>query len=636
MARTKKFKFAIFIFVLAAGVIGGWFAIKHAARSKVISEARKRGYEIRFSQLDLKWRKIVLHDVELCPINHSGNEGKLNVISIDLSDDFKVSAITVQGGSIHIENVPEVPTGDAGTSKKTPTHIRNISLDLEVNSTKIRATGLYADRDEIQQVDVQNMEFESRTVSGVASNIEVVKTLDGLEIQAQEVDLVHKSSPESKEGSAPIERSLPWPVHVSIDKLEIKNPDVQASSISITVPAGPVIHVSVSGLRTSTHNITATEWSGDFGIDRSKVVADVTAETIGYQHEDLSSEPIEAHVIKIHAEISKVEDQEKVSIEGKVSNAAFSAGGERGNNNWHLQFNIPDQKCADLIAAVPDGMKDTIREVSMSGSFSLSFEASRKAEEEPDVKIIMHNACKVESVPSMVSVKKLTQPFELEREDSKGNATKVKLGPGTKSWTSLNNMSQYMLLAVMTTEDPGFLTHRGFIVQAIENSIKEDIKTKKFTRGGSTISMQLAKNLWLNRGKTASRKLQEAVLTVYLEQSLSKDQIIELYLNVVEFGPGVYGIGEAARHYFNTTPQWLTLSQCLTLSLMLPSPKKAHFEADGKPSQLGLVRRILKALRAADKISDEEMATALKETPRLGKDFPDVDEVNPVQAPGWE
>src|SRR5690606_26000898 len=98
---------------------------------------------------------------------------------------------------------------------------------------------------------------------------------------------------------------------------------------------------------------------------------------------------------------------------------------------------------------------------------------------------------------------------------------------------------------------------------AIHNSILENVKQRRFVRGASTISMQLAKNVYLKREKTLSRKLQEAVLTMLLEQEFTKQQLLELYLNVIEFAPGVYGVGPGAQHYFNTHPSQLSLGQAL-------------------------------------------------------------------------
>src|SRR6185369_12377724 len=114
-------------------------------------------------------------------------------------------------------------------------------------------------------------------------------------------------------------------------------------------------------------------------------------------------------------------------------------------------------------------------------------------------------------------------------------------GPGTEGWVSMGSLPKFMEVGVLTCEDGRFMRHHGFDKEAIINSIRENLAAGGFKRGASTISMQLAKNLYLSREKTLSRKLQEAVLTLYLEQELSKDQIIELYLNVIEFGPGIYG-----------------------------------------------------------------------------------------------
>src|SRR6476620_7713093 len=116
-----------------------------------------------------------------------------------------------------------------------------------------------------------------------------------------------------------------------------------------------------------------------------------------------------------------------------------------------------------------------------------------------------------------------------------------------------------------TSEDPSFMSHRGFITAAFKESITKNIKTKKFTRGASTISMQLIKNVFLTREKTLSRKLEEILLVYVLENNRisSKDRMLEVYFNIIEWGPNVYGIGEAAQFYFQKKPSDLTLNECL-------------------------------------------------------------------------
>lgn len=139
-------------------------------------------------------------------------------------------------------------------------------------------------------------------------------------------------------------------------------------------------------------------------------------------------------------------------------------------------------------------------------------------------------------------------------------------------------------------------------------------------RGASTVSMQLAKNLYLRREKTFSRKLQEAALTLLLEQSFSKAEIMELYLNVVELGPGIYGVGEASRFYFGTTAAALSPAQAFYLASILPNPKALHFSAEGRvfPAYMKLLRRLLTIARARHYLSDEELRSALDEDLRFG------------------
>jgi membrane peptidoglycan carboxypeptidase len=138
-----------------------------------------------------------------------------------------------------------------------------------------------------------------------------------------------------------------------------------------------------------------------------------------------------------------------------------------------------------------------------------------------------------------------------------------------------------MPTAVMNSEDYGFRSHRGFIPQAYDSAMVDDLKAGKFVRGGSTITMQLAKNLWLRRDKTIGRKVQELFLTMALESCLSKDEIMETYLNVVEFGPMVYGIHDGARYWFHKPPTELTPVEAFWLAGILTNPHAGRAPTPG-------------------------------------------------------
>jgi len=156
----------------------------------------------------------------------------------------------------------------------------------------------------------------------------------------------------------------------------------------------------------------------------------------------------------------------------------------------------------------------------------------------------------------------------------------VLVGSANPNYMPLDQISPYLRKSVLTTEDPSFFSHRGFISEAFKQSIVKNIKTKKFSRGASTISMQLVKNAFLSREKTVSRKLEEILLVYILENNriVSKERMLEVYFNIIEWGPNVYGIGEASQFYFQKTPSELSLNECLYLARIIPSPKKFMYQ----------------------------------------------------------
>ncbi|MFN3740692.1 MAG: monofunctional biosynthetic peptidoglycan transglycosylase [Thermodesulfovibrionales bacterium] len=141
-----------------------------------------------------------------------------------------------------------------------------------------------------------------------------------------------------------------------------------------------------------------------------------------------------------------------------------------------------------------------------------------------------------------------------------------------KKWVNLSEISPYLIKAVLIAEDDRFYMHEGFDIEGIKEAIRRDLKKGKFVAGGSTISQQLAKNLFLTPEKTVTRKLREAILTWRLEKNLSKRRIIELYLNVVEWGPGIFGAEAASNYYFEKSAKELTPQEASRLAAILPNP----------------------------------------------------------------
>ncbi|HJW04002.1 MAG TPA: monofunctional biosynthetic peptidoglycan transglycosylase [Azospira sp.] len=142
-----------------------------------------------------------------------------------------------------------------------------------------------------------------------------------------------------------------------------------------------------------------------------------------------------------------------------------------------------------------------------------------------------------------------------------------------KQWADYERISGHLKRAIIAAEDAKFVDHEGFDWEGIQKALEKNQKKGKIVAGGSTISQQLAKNLFLTPTKTPWRKAEEAVITLMLENLWSKRRIFEVYLNVVEWGNGVFGAEAAARHYYGVSAAQLSPEQAAKLAAMLPNPR---------------------------------------------------------------
>ncbi len=143
-----------------------------------------------------------------------------------------------------------------------------------------------------------------------------------------------------------------------------------------------------------------------------------------------------------------------------------------------------------------------------------------------------------------------------------------------KEWVPLTRISPYLRKAVLIAEDDKFWKHEGFDFEGIQQALEKDLQAGRLKFGGSTISQQLARNLYLSPEKSLLRKTAEAVLTWKMERALSKRRILEIYLNVVEWGDGIFGAEAAARHHFGKPARDLTAEEAARLAAVLPNPRR--------------------------------------------------------------
>lgn len=142
-----------------------------------------------------------------------------------------------------------------------------------------------------------------------------------------------------------------------------------------------------------------------------------------------------------------------------------------------------------------------------------------------------------------------------------------------REWVEFKKISPYLKRAITISEDSDFYRHAGFEPQAMRDAWSRNQKNDKHLRGGSTITQQLAKNLFLSSEKSYARKGQEFLITIMLELALPKDRIFEIYLNSVEWGEGIFGVGAASQHYFGLKPSQLSMEEAVSLATALPAPK---------------------------------------------------------------
>jgi hypothetical protein len=228
------------------------------------------------------------------------------------------------------------------------------------------------------------------------------------------------------------------------------------------------------------------------------------------------------------------------------------------------------------------------------------------------------NKCKVVDEPGD-SPKRLKEEFEHYVEVEKGEWASFVVGPSNPDFVPLEQISPYLRGSIMSSEDFGFYHHHGFIPSEFKSALVTNLKKCKFAYGASSITMQMVKNVLLTPEKTLARKLQELFLTWHVEHTLDKDRILEIYLNVIEYGPGLYGIGPAAREYFGKPAKDLNPVEAAFFSSILPNPKaryEQYCRGELTKWSKGKIERQLGVMKKRDQLTQEEYDKAMA-TPLL-------------------
>ncbi len=286
----------------------------------------------------------------------------------------------------------------------------------------------------------------------------------------------------------------------------------------------------------------------------------------------------------------------------------------------HASVSIPKQKAMDLLRALPAPMSDRIADMRFAGTFAFKGDVRLDLGDLSKSMLSLHPDCsnlKLVSVPKAMDIATLSGDFIQTIQTDDGQEIQRTIGPDSPDWVPLDAVPPYFIDCLLASEDVTFFQHHGFSVTAIRDALITDLTQHKVVRGASTITQQLAKNLFLSKSRSMARKLQEAVLTWYLESTLTKQRILELYLNIIEWGPYIYGLKQAALHYFGKDVPDLDLAESAFLVAIIPNPVQWHKECLALKRVPKVVKskmiHILKILATRKTIDQDVVKEAMQE-----------------------
>ena len=388
---------------------------------------------------------------------------------------------------------------------------------------------------------------------------------------------------EGADGTRPIELSLLFPGGGRITA--VGKSSREKCELSLQLSAFPLrqIQRSFRGAFSASGRLEA-----DWRDGHLELQGEASASGLRVFHEALSTQPVGPSDLKLKSALSvnwNPSNPKRFLLRFKRSTlqvgalhvsgeASFDQRGEAPKVNADL---ILDRIRGDRLAAsIPPGLLPNLQPIELDGSFGwrgrLALDMSRLDDTVLKVrantrrlKVISHN-------PEL-DFDALRHRFTTSFEMPDGTIFERESGPESERWVPRDQIPPLLPLAIMTQEDGGFYRHGGISVFHLRGSLIRNLKEGRFVRGGSTLTMQLARNLFLHKKKTLSRKLEEICLSWLLERRFSKDELLDFYMNIVEFGRDRFGIKEAARDYFAKEVSALRPEEIAALVRMLPGPR---------------------------------------------------------------
>ena len=322
-------------------------------------------------------------------------------------------------------------------------------------------------------------------------------------------------------------------------------------------------------------------------------------------HPKLSPDPIfiDKEIFEMHASIGNTGltlDSSSTLTIGNLVMHPFISFSNRPGRYSQLRVRTEPTDASQFFASLPKGLFHFANTIQGSGTltYTLNFSGNIDAPDSVQFESTLARKDLKLNAESLYPITRINAPFEYTAFE-KGQAVKTfTVGPENPNFCPLSRISELLKNCVLTSEDGSFFYHKGFNEEMFAKAIADDLRQRRFARGGSTITMQMVKNVFLTRKKTIGRKLEEALIVWLIEQNklLSKERILEVYLNVIEWGPGVYGITDASRFYFSKRPADLSLEECIFLASIVPSPKLFRYSFDSSGNLKGSLGSFYKVI----------------------------------------
>jgi hypothetical protein len=367
---------------------------------------------------------------------------------------------------------------------------------------------------------------------------------------------------------------------------------------------------------------------------------------LSVSHEKLATEPVENTSFTLRFDATVDRDQRRLDLallEGKIGSLVVRLAGsielpvgifkfKDGHElkmvpKIELSLRVPRTPCAKILASIPAPLVPKLQGFTLQGLFEADVHARIDFANLDALDLggkVGIDGCQVAKAPVEVTAlagpESILQTVEIPPPPSGGKDNETltfAIGPDNVDFVPYEKISPYLTAAIMTTEDSGFFRHRGWVSSEFKTALRRNIAGGGFRLGASSITMQMVKNVILGREKTLSRKFQELFLVWFVEQILTKQRILELYFNAIEFGPRLYGIGPAARHYFGKNASDLSPAEAAFFASILPSPKRRYVQyCHGALTAQWerYVHRILNKMHERGRLDDEEYATAVAST----------------------